>query len=162
MRLRRVFWDIGHTAPAGSMWETPPATSALSENGLEELEEIFVPTSTRKEIAKADAAAEAEAARLESSLNKINTKEPVDASALNLVALALGEKRAFALHLLYGSLRVPNDECITAIAALDPGNEAFVSKLPVLSTLYNLVSRKSDLDAIERKAAELKVLEERK
>ncbi|KAJ8602924.1 hypothetical protein CTAYLR_001489 [Chrysophaeum taylorii] len=137
-RLRRVYWEVVSSA-AETMWEE--AEEFLSDEGLEELETIFGTTTERRD-------------------DKAAAKKKAEDSGRALVAEALGDKRAFALNLLYGSLRISNDECVAAVASLDPDGSVLVSKLARLGTLYNLVSRKEDLATIELQAVKAGILDE--
>lgn len=181
-RLRRVFWDVVESETGGTMWEVDKDESqeieeeddderkknlySLSDEGLEELEMIFGTTSRRSSVSKADATAEKAAAKKHKYEDELRRSTRVDSrgdpakNGRPLVAEALGEKRAFALNLLYGSLRMSSEVCVAAVASLDPDNSVFVKRLPQLGTLYNLISRKEDLKAIEIKAIDTGVLDE--
>mmetsp|Transcript_58 Transcript_58/g.66 ORF Transcript_58/g.66 Transcript_58/m.66 type:complete len:1291 (-) Transcript_58:357-4229(-) len=177
-KLRRVFWEV--IADSKDTWwddvlgntnEDEGGPHFLSLEALDDLEAVFGPT-RREALSRADDSAKANAARRAKLAGGLalatiaaggNTKEAVAASQRkrNLVAEALGEKRAFTLQLLYSSLRVNNEECVSAIAELDPKDTIFIKNLSRLSTIYNMVTRSDELSTIETKAIEAEFLQKK-
>ncbi|KAJ8602977.1 hypothetical protein CTAYLR_001484 [Chrysophaeum taylorii] len=164
-RLRRVFWDVIGDSE-GTWWDTVmnrletsgEKEAALREyfldsKALEELESVFGQTRLDTVIRADNTSSE-----IAQQKERLATQLVVESeSAKALVAEALGVKRAFALNLLYGSLRLPNDECVSTVAELDPKG-TFISNLPLLGTLYNIVERTDELASIERAAINAGIL----
>ena len=164
-KLRRAFFDV-ITDTEGTIWhdihglssdskqeEGPEEICFLSGEALDDLELVFGPT-RREQLGRDQDEIQTPVQQVPINKRPSEKKEPLR----NLVAEALGEKRAFALNLLYGSLRISNDECVNAVAALDPDDEVFVKHLPRLGTLYNIVGRKNELQRIETAAQEAGIL----
>lgn len=157
-RLRRVYWDVVDISE-GTWWDQLDDDSKgyfLDAKALEDLESVFEQT-RRGSVIQADSSSAARTLQKEKLATQQKERHVVP-GAQSLVAQALGEKRAFALNLLYGSIRISNDECTNAVAELDPGGQLFVSNLPRLGTVYSLVQRSDELASIEQAAINADIL----
>jgi len=143
VKVRKVFLDL-ITDGSGTFYQHVQTRDVVMHAAaIEELERVFHVPARRSALASEDAAAAAQAAA--SDMAQIQAESARGKGQLeSIVAGTLGPKRAFALNLMFGSLKIPTPRVADMLTKLDKGND-----LAQLGILYNMLADASEVTAVD-------------
>jgi len=149
-KVRRVFFDL-LTDGAGTFYDQTKSKQQLDTAALAELERVFQVPARKGSLASEDAKAAAQAAVSDLAQSEVEATKK-KAKLRSVAAEALGPKRAFALNLMFGSLKVSSADVAAALTSLD-GDDATLKgekNVAQLSVLYNILADESEIKSVER------------